>query len=334
MNINLLSGLTLLLLVIGAGFGLKFAADNQELRGRAATPEITFVSFSKGDTAQTTNATSLLMKRPDSVQAGDVMVALLQADYGHIGGALPDGWVFIDELNEKDDLTLHAYYKIATATEPIDYHWSIINTDDTEKAKKNQALGGGTIFAFRGVDNQHPIAAHVINPETADPALSECPSVMSPVLGGMLLCAYATDDPPTNVIVPTSMTRVSNFVIRNNDGHTAAYEKLTKAGETGKRVATLAIPQGLAGKTTNDVAIGIVLSPGTSGSPQPSSYSLGGSNNASPSAASVAPPSLSPSVSSPAAIPTPVTTNTDERGLIVQFLTLFLALLKSLFAFL
>jgi hypothetical protein len=180
------------------------------------------------------------------------MLALLQADYSNVGGTLPSGWKLIDEHLEGRDLSLHAYYKIAAATEPPSYTWNLVNT-----ARRHDPLAGGTILTFRGVDQASPVFANAVNPETADRAEIDCPSVSAPK-GGILVCAFAHDDPQPDINVPASMTRVSNFIIRNDDAHAVAYEPIATAGATGSRSAK--INPDLQGGG-NDISMAISLRP-------------------------------------------------------------------------
>ena len=178
------------------------------------------------------------------------MLALLQADYGNLGGTLPSGWKLIKEHLEGRDLSLHAYYKIAASTEPSSYTWHVVNA-------ARHPLAGGTILSFRGVDQASPVFANAVNPETADRAKIDCPSVSAPN-GGILVCGFAHDDPQPDINVPASMTRVSNFIIRNDDAHAVAYEPIAKAGATGIRTAKIN-PNLKGGK--NDISMAISLRP-------------------------------------------------------------------------
>jgi hypothetical protein len=76
--------------------------------------------------------------------------------------------------------------------------------------------------------------------------------------GGMLVCGFTHDDPQPDIKVPASMTRVSNFIIRNDDAHAVAYEPIAKAGATGIRTAK--INPNLNGGG-NDISMAISLRP-------------------------------------------------------------------------
>jgi len=208
---------------------------------------LTYIGSATGKTG-TTPQDKVTVPVPPGTEQGDLMLALLQADYGNLGGTLPSGWKLINKHSEGRDLSLHAYYKIARATEPPSYTWNVVNA-------ALHPLAGGTILTFRGVDRASPVFANAVNPETADPAKINCPSVNAPN-GGMLVCGFTHDDPQPDIKAPARMTRVSNFIIRNDDAHAVAYEPIAQAGATGLRSATIN-PNLKGGK--NDISMAISL---------------------------------------------------------------------------
>ena len=218
---------------------------------------LAYVGSATGNTG-TTPQDKVTVPVPPGTKQGDLMLALLQADYGNVGGTLPSGWALIDEHLEGRDLSLHAYYKIAAATEPPSYTWNVVNAG-------SHPLAGGTILTFRGVDRASPVFANTVNPETADPAKIDCPSVNAPN-GGILVCGFTHDDPQPDIKAPADMTRVSNFVIRNDDAHAVAYEPIARAGATGLRSATIN-PDLKGGK--NDISMAISLRPSAVSSSSP-----------------------------------------------------------------
>src|ERR671910_476007 len=263
---NLPAGSNIRVTASGTGTGhnafldvAKFPTDG----GGGGTPpdggggggSLTYIGSATGDTG-TTSQVKVAVPVPSGTQQGDFMLALLQADYGNVGGTLPSGWTLINEHLEGRDLSLHAYYKIAAATEPPSYTWNVVNA-------ALHPLAGGTILTFRGVDQASPVFASTVNPETANRAKINCPSVNAPN-GGMLVCGFTHDDPQPDIKVPASMTRVSNFIIRNDDAHAVAYEPIATAGATGLRSAT--INPNLKGGG-NDISMAISLRPSAVNSP-------------------------------------------------------------------
>src|ERR671919_1279399 len=142
---------------------------------------LTYIGSATGDTG-TTPQVKVTVPVPPGTKQGDFMLALLQADYGNVGGTLPSGWKLIKEHLEGRDLSLHAYYKIAAVKEPPSYTWNVVNAG-------LHPLAGGTILTFRGVDRASPVFANTVNPETANPGKINCPSVSAPN-GGMLVCGF------------------------------------------------------------------------------------------------------------------------------------------------
>src|SRR5215203_1473182 len=88
----------------------KFPADGGGGGG------LTYIGSATGDTG-TTPQVKVTVPVPPGTKQGDFMLALLQAEYGNVGGTLPSGWKLIKEHLEGRDLSLHAYYKIAAATD-------------------------------------------------------------------------------------------------------------------------------------------------------------------------------------------------------------------------
>jgi hypothetical protein len=245
----------------GTGVQIGVKASNTSLGRRpfldyvTFPPSLTYISSATGDTG-TTPQVKVTVPAPPGTKQGDFMLALLQADAGNVGGTLPSGWKLIDEHLEGRDLSLHAYYKIAAATEPPSYTWNVVNAG-------LRPLAGGTILTFRSVDQANPVFASTVNPETADPAKIDCPSVNAPT-GGILVCGFAHDDPQPDIKAPAGMTRVSNFILRNNDAHAVAYAPIARAGATGLRSATID-PNVPGGK--NDISMAISLRPSAVNSP-------------------------------------------------------------------
>src|SRR5215212_2850214 len=106
----------------------KFPADSGD---GGTTPDggggggsLTYIGSATGDTG-TKPQVEVSVPVPPGTKQGDFMLALVQADYANVGGTLPSGWKLIKERLEGRDLSLHAYYKIAAATEPPSYTWHV-----------------------------------------------------------------------------------------------------------------------------------------------------------------------------------------------------------------
>ena len=198
---------------------------------------------------------TITISKPPGLQAGDVMVAMLGADYS-IPGDSP-GWTKFAERDENRDLTGQGFFRVATDVEPSSYTWPITRGSTT----RNNEIASGTIAAFRGVDNIDPIFSFAINPETAHSNLvSDCPSTDG-VAGGALICTWIHDDPQLPQ-APPGMTPLSVFSFPNlngqDDGHATAYKLLTSDGPTGIQSAALDLA---IGGGRNDLALAVVLRP-------------------------------------------------------------------------
>lgn len=181
---------------------------------------------------------SITVEKPEDVQPGDILVAMIGSDYAHVDNA-PSGWTKIrqDVKNKghKDDLALQSYYKIVTPDEENNYTWPM-TTKRKDTPSDHQPLIAVDLYAFRGVDKNNPIFSNDAHGESENPQAIKCPSVKG-IMGGMLLCSYMGDD-PGSIEAPGSMTQTSNFSFGENaDSYAAAYELLTSGGKTGNRNA-------------------------------------------------------------------------------------------------
>ncbi len=207
--------------------------------------------------------TSITVSRPAGIQAGDILLATMQSDYGEMpresAGSIPTGWNLVnnDTDGQNSDLSTRAYWKVATNSEPSSYTWPIFNAQTI-------AIAGGTISIFRGVDTVNPIFAWAANPESSGQFEQTCPSVNSPA-AGMLVCFFSHDDPPRiNVTTNnTGLTEISYFQIPVDpnygfdDSHETSYQLRPSSGQTGAKTAYLENSS----KDGNDHTIAIVLRP-------------------------------------------------------------------------
>jgi hypothetical protein len=92
--------------------------------------------------------TNLTLNTPTSVSSGDLMLASIVATGGSaLGITPPSGWTQIQRTDNDVNVTLVTYWKIAGASEPSNYSWTI-NT-------QTRAVGG--ITRYSGVDTTNPI---------------------------------------------------------------------------------------------------------------------------------------------------------------------------------
>jgi hypothetical protein len=190
---------------------------------------------------------------PRTYQEGDVLVAVITGGYAHVVAA-PPGWQIIQE-NVKpspvDDLAMQSYWKVAGASEPAAWSWTLGSTVNPE----TQALAAATVTVWRGVDTAAPVWSWGVRAETPDRTKIECPSVDG-LAGGVLVCGYALDDPDV-LSEPPGMTFVTNFSFKSDDTHAVAYGPLSSTGPTGIRPAGTNNVSG----GSNDFGVAVVLKP-------------------------------------------------------------------------
>lgn len=217
--------------------------------------DLTVQYVSHSEAASAHGVTSITVPRPPQYQSGDLLVAVLTADYAHVGST--SGWTLAHEYREGGpnlhDLTTHVFWRVAGASEQASYTWPLITNDITH------SFAGATIMAFRGADTTNPIFSTAINPQT--PWLTPNPYVNCPstsgIAGGVLICAFAHDDPQL-MDVSASMAQLTMFTLWG-DGHAVAYDNLISDGASGVRTATLD-PNVGGGK--NNMALATVIRPG------------------------------------------------------------------------
>jgi len=97
--------------------------------------------------------------RPDGVQSGDVLVALILALYTQPSHPLdaPEGWTKIDQV-------VHAgrYFRVAISDEPASYTWTF-----TESVVRQWT---GVVVAYRGVDQVQPVGGAASWPSCQGPS--------------------------------------------------------------------------------------------------------------------------------------------------------------------
>ena len=93
-------------------------------------------------------ATTLVVTKPSGVVEGNVMIATVAAkETGAV--TAPSGWTAILNLTQATALRQVTYYKVATASEPASYSWSL---------GTSRAASGG-IAAYSGVNATVPVDA-------------------------------------------------------------------------------------------------------------------------------------------------------------------------------
>jgi hypothetical protein len=108
------------------------------------------------------------------------MVALLDVR-GTSSVTAPAGWTLIRTDTYTTSLRMHAYWRVATAADPVSWTWTF----------SGSRLAAGAIHAYSGVDTTTPIDASGGAPAPSASATSTAPSITTTVANTMLVAFYA-----------------------------------------------------------------------------------------------------------------------------------------------
>lgn len=179
-------------------------------------------------------STVLTINKPAGTSASDVLVAAIAAA-PNTTITPPPGWTLIANtpqtaINPSRTIT---YYRVATASEPASYTWTL--------GSGAGMAGAGAIAAFSGVDTSVPIDASAAT-VTASSLSHTTPSITTTQNDGMLVTAHVLASSVT-FSTPAGMTNaaaVASLAVPNANGVslTFNYEARPNAGSTGTRTAT------------------------------------------------------------------------------------------------
>lgn len=204
-------------------------------------------------------AATLAVNKPTGTQAGDVLVAGITVagstgtvagnatgaipgdpSTGNplVGGATPTGWTLIRRTNNTGNISLLTYYKVATASEPVSYTWTL-------PAATRAAAG---IIRYTGVDIANPInvsgdaISTISNNAPTAPAVTTT-SVRTAVIA-FLAIANGTGGSAGNYFGNPTSPMTERIDIRGADAAGPSFEASNKtvaaAGDTGTTAATAA----------------------------------------------------------------------------------------------
>jgi len=193
-----------------------------------AQAAITFVAAESGQNAAGT--TSLAIAKPTGVLEGDVMIATVAAkETGTV--TAPSGWTAILNLTQGTALRQVTYFKVATATEPSSYSWSL---------GTSRAASGG-IADYSGVNSTVPIDASASATGTSGSAAIPSATTSAP---NDLVLAVASFATATTVTPDASTTERFDVASGSNTTDVADFAQVS-AGATGAKTATPVVSTGV-----------------------------------------------------------------------------------------
>lgn len=226
-------------------------------------PGISYVG--KRSTVTDNGSNSLTISIPPDIRSGDLLLANLHTDYCNISHTPPTGWVLVSWREESagsnpdsnnppltggKDLCGYVFYKIATGSE-TSVTFAVTPLTDSHR------MQGGVVTAWRGVNTSAPIYDYGVNGQTSGLQV-DAPS-LNGLAGGVLVCAFHTDDPMTFTAV-SGMATVDNFKMPEpppyDDALLVTYKLLTADGTTGIKSAPFTGSGGM-----NDMGWSVSLKP-------------------------------------------------------------------------
>ncbi len=207
-----------------AGLFLSLAAG-------LASAQIGVVAISAPSPASN-NVSAVTVPLPVGTAGNDLLLAVIAYRGGDTSGiAASAGWTQVTSTVDGALLGITVYSRIATASEPATYTWTL--------SPGNRAAGA--IITFRGVDTTNPIAAYGTSINGASTSLT-APSITPGVANSMLVGFWGVINGNATLAPPASMafqfTTANTGAGPNGLALLGATESYAPAGATGIRVAT------------------------------------------------------------------------------------------------
>ena len=146
------------------------------------TSTISLASENHGVLMALHNGSTLSINVPTGTVAGDVMIAAIATTPSTVTITAPAGWTLIQAVTQTTATSnrVSTYYRVATATEPASYTWTL--------STAHTGASGG-IVSYSGVDNTTPINVSA-GAATASALTHTAPSITTTVANGMLVTVH------------------------------------------------------------------------------------------------------------------------------------------------
>ena len=197
-----------------------------------AKAAIALIGSSTAATTTGATSTTLTLTKPAAVVAGSVMIAHLGYNAGSNKGTTvtkPTGWVQIGLQVNNGNWWQSVFYKVATASEPTSYTFTISRTSNI--------VGG--ILAYSGVDNIAPIDDNITQIGATAATTQTAPSASASTNGDVLVNFWTYLVSTTATSYAAGLT--GNYTLStSNVGGASASKALNNAGATGTTTSTTA----------------------------------------------------------------------------------------------
>jgi hypothetical protein len=224
-------------------------ASGQTAAVTATVPAAPAAITLRGSSTGTNTAVStLVLPKPASTQAGDVLIASLDAR-GAPSVTAPAGWTLVRKDVNGTAMVKATYWHVAGAAEPAGYTWTF--------SAKPAAVG--TVLDYAGVSTSAPVQASGATVTTTNSLSIGAPSVTTTTPNSLLLGLFGlaragTITPPSGMAERTDVTSPAGLAFQST-GETAD-QLQAAAGPTGARVATSSFSGPSVGQS-------VVLNPGS-----------------------------------------------------------------------
>lgn len=184
------------------------------------------IGFVAAESAQNLGgATTLVINKPSGVVEGNVMVATLTAA-GTGTLTAPSGWTAIKNLTQGTALRQVTYYKVATASEPTSFSWSL---------GTSRAASGG-IADYSGVNQTVPVDATAS--AVGESGNANAPSVATSAANDLVLAVASFGMTTTVTADPTTTQRFAISSLANTT-EVADFAQASAGATTAKTVTPL-----------------------------------------------------------------------------------------------
>jgi hypothetical protein len=162
-------------------FGLSLLALSTLFVASVAAAAISFVSYSQANSNDVTY-TLVTVSPPASTAAGNLLLANISISGGSQANVTPpSGWTEILRTDNDTSISVISYYKIASASEPSNYTWTI----------DHQTTAKGTISQYTGIDSSNPIDSSAGN--TGFGTIATTTSLTTSLNNEQIVTLYAID---------------------------------------------------------------------------------------------------------------------------------------------
>ena len=190
----------------------------------------------------TSKVRTFTINRPAGVEVGDVMLAQVTVRGATTTVTAPSGWQTIRTDKAGSDLVNSLYYRVASASEPTSYSWTL----------NRPQLASGGILDYVGADTASPVSANSGRYNKNTQTIT-APSVTTSTANSKVVFITAAGT-QTSVTPPAGFSPAYSSGVQGNLTSYVADQTVVSVGPIGNQVGTLGIK-------SNNVGALVVLRP-------------------------------------------------------------------------